>query len=129
LGLEPGPLRLVRIIEELFEGNSGSGLKENEINGRADPFRRPLGTLYPLKLALTSPTSDGRSVCIFRLQITGHGVYVVFILCLCCPVFRYGPCDEVIIHPWSPTASKIIMKLKNQRPGPKGTVEPVKYFQ
>jgi hypothetical protein len=27
VGLEPGPLSLVRIIEELFQGNSGSGLE------------------------------------------------------------------------------------------------------
>jgi hypothetical protein len=27
VGLERGPLNLVRIIEELFQGNGGSGLK------------------------------------------------------------------------------------------------------
>jgi hypothetical protein len=26
-----------------------------------------------------------------------------FILCLCCPVFRKRPCDELMIHPRSPT--------------------------
>jgi hypothetical protein len=31
-------------------------------------LRRPRDTLYPKKLALTSPTSGGRSVCIVRLQ-------------------------------------------------------------
>jgi hypothetical protein len=30
--------------------------------GRRDPSRWPRGTLYPKKLALMSPTSDGRSV-------------------------------------------------------------------
>jgi hypothetical protein len=50
----------------------------------------------------------------------------VFILCLCCPVFRQRPCDEVITSPRSPTTCKMIMKLRNQRPGPKGAVEPVK---
>jgi hypothetical protein len=44
--LERGPLSLVRIIEELFQGNSR---------------------------ALTSPTSGGRSVGIVRLRTTGHG--------------------------------------------------------
>jgi hypothetical protein len=50
----------------------------------------------------------------------------MFILCLCCPVFKYKPCDELITRPRSPTVCKMIMKLKNQRTGPKGTVEPVK---
>jgi hypothetical protein len=53
VGLERRPLSLVRIIEEL------SGL---EINGRGDSLRWPRDTLYPLKLALTSPISGGRSV-------------------------------------------------------------------
>jgi hypothetical protein len=50
----------------------------------------------------------------------------VFILCLCCPVFRQRPCDELITHPGSPTICKMIMKLKNRRPGPKRAVEPAK---
>jgi hypothetical protein len=54
-------LSVVSIIEELFQGNSGSGL-ETEINGRKDSLRWPCDTLYPQKLALTSPTSGGRSV-------------------------------------------------------------------
>jgi hypothetical protein len=38
-----------------------------------DPLRWPYGTLYPQKLALTSPTSGGRSVGIVhsRTQATG----------------------------------------------------------
>jgi hypothetical protein len=50
----------------------------------------------------------------------------VFILCLCCPVFRKRPCDELITRPRSPAVCKMILKLKNQRPGPKGAVDPVK---
>jgi hypothetical protein len=34
-------------------------------------------TLYPQKLALTSPTSGGRSVGIVRFRTTGHGVYLI----------------------------------------------------
>jgi hypothetical protein len=26
-----------------------------------------------------------------------------FILCLCCPVYRYRPCDGLITHPKSPS--------------------------
>jgi hypothetical protein len=40
--------------------------QENRINGRGDPLRWPRDTLYPEKLALTSPTSGGRT--------KGHGV-------------------------------------------------------
>jgi hypothetical protein len=37
-------------------------------------LRWPRDTLYPLKLALTLPTSGGRSVDRVRLRTTGHGV-------------------------------------------------------
>jgi hypothetical protein len=47
--------------------SSGSGLENREYN-RGDPLRWPRDTLYPQKLALTSPTSVGRSVGIFRLR-------------------------------------------------------------
>jgi hypothetical protein len=61
VGLERGPLSLVSTIEKLLGRNSsGSGL-ENREYGCGD-------TLYPQKLALTSPTSGGRSVDIVRLQ-------------------------------------------------------------
>jgi hypothetical protein len=48
--------------------------QENRINERGDPLRWPRDTLYPQKLALTSPTSGGRSVGIVRLRTKGHGV-------------------------------------------------------
>jgi hypothetical protein len=64
LGLERGPLSLVRKTEELFQVNSGSGLEN---------WKRPWGirftdTLYSLKLALTPPIGGGRSVSIVRLR-------------------------------------------------------------
>jgi hypothetical protein len=66
VGLEWGPLSLVGTIEELLERkSSGSGL-EIRYYGRKDPSRWLRGTLYPQKLALTSPTSGGRSVRIVR---------------------------------------------------------------
>jgi hypothetical protein len=53
-------------IEELLERtSSGFGLESREY-GRRDPSRWPRGTLYPQKLALTSPSSGGRSVGIVR---------------------------------------------------------------
>jgi hypothetical protein len=66
VGLNRGPLSLVSTIEELLGRNtSGFGL-ENLEYGHADPLLRPHGTLYPQKLALTSPASSGCSVGIVR---------------------------------------------------------------
>jgi hypothetical protein len=68
LSLERGPLSLVSITEELLEWkSSGSGPRKIEIKGHGVPLRWPRYTLYPRKLALTSPTSGGRSVGIFCL--------------------------------------------------------------
>jgi hypothetical protein len=69
VGLERGPLSLVRsTIEELLgRNNSGSGL-ENREYGLGDPLRWPHDTHYQQKFALTSPTSGGRSVGIVRLR-------------------------------------------------------------
>jgi hypothetical protein len=50
----------------------------------------------------------------------GLDVLYVFILCLCCPVFRQRPCDELITHPRSPAVCKMIMKLKIRGQGPRG---------
>jgi hypothetical protein len=48
-----------------WQKSSGSCL-ENRDYGRRDQSRWPRGTLYPQKLAITSPTSGGRSVVIVR---------------------------------------------------------------
>jgi hypothetical protein len=70
----------VRIIEELFQENSGCGLKKNEINGRGDSLHGPRDTLYPLKVALISPTSSGRSVGIVRLRTKTMEFVFVFVI-------------------------------------------------
>jgi hypothetical protein len=65
VGLERGTLCLLSTIEELLERkSSGSGL-ENREYGHRDLSHWPHGTLYPQKLALTSPTFC-RSVSIVR---------------------------------------------------------------
>jgi hypothetical protein len=56
----PSNVEKIREVVEL-----DTGLKSREY-GRRDPLRWPRGTLYPQKLALTSPTSGGRSVGILR---------------------------------------------------------------
>jgi hypothetical protein len=64
VNLKRGPHSLVSTTEELLgRKSSGSGLESREY-GRSDPWRWPRGTLFQQKLALTSPTSGGRSVCI-----------------------------------------------------------------
>jgi hypothetical protein len=45
VGLERGPLSLVRTIEELLEWKSSGSGQENRINGRGDPLRWPRDTL------------------------------------------------------------------------------------
>jgi hypothetical protein len=75
----------VSTIEDLLERkNIGSGLESREY-GRGDPS----GTLYPQKLALTSPTSGGLSVVIVRSRIQATE-YVCF-FCLLFGQFRL-PC-------------------------------------
>jgi hypothetical protein len=62
VGLERGPLSLVSTIYELLgRKSSGSGLENREYG------RWTRGTLYRQKLALTSPTSGGRSAGIVPL--------------------------------------------------------------
>jgi hypothetical protein len=68
VGLERGPLSLVSTTEELLRRNSSGFGLENLEYGRADPIRWPRDTIYPQKLALTSPTSGGRSAGIVRLR-------------------------------------------------------------
>jgi hypothetical protein len=65
VGLEWCSLSLVSTIEEVLgKKSNGSGLEIRKY-GRRDPSRWP-DTLYPQKLALTSPTSGGCSVGIVR---------------------------------------------------------------
>jgi hypothetical protein len=66
VGLERGPLSIVNTTLELLGRiSSGSGLESREY-GLRDLSRWPRGTLYPQKLALTSPTSSGLPVGIVR---------------------------------------------------------------
>jgi hypothetical protein len=79
MGLEWGPFSLVSTTEDLLEiKSSGSGLESREY-GRKDPSRWPRGTLYPQKLALTPPTSGGRSVGMIRSGTQATEFVSVFI--------------------------------------------------
>jgi hypothetical protein len=62
VSLERGPLSLVSTTEELLGRNSSGSVLENWKSGRGDTLSWPRDTFYPQTLALTSPTSGGRSV-------------------------------------------------------------------
>jgi hypothetical protein len=51
---------------------------KTEINGCGDPLRWPRDTLYPQKLALTSPASGGRSVGIVRLRTKTRSFFYLY---------------------------------------------------
>jgi hypothetical protein len=78
VGLEWGSLSLVSTIEELLGRNSSSSDLESWEYGRRDPSRWPLGSLCPQKLALSSPTSGHRLVCILRLRTQATDFSLVF---------------------------------------------------
>jgi hypothetical protein len=77
VGLERSPLSLVSTTEKVLERKSSdSGLERREY-GRRDFSRLPRGTLYPQKLALTSPTSGGRSVVIVRSRTKAMELVII----------------------------------------------------
>jgi hypothetical protein len=64
----------IQLRSYLEKKSSGSWLESREYSCR-DPLCWPLGTLYPQKLALTSPTSGGHSVGIVR-SWTQSGIFL-----------------------------------------------------
>jgi hypothetical protein len=88
MGLERGPLSLLRIIEELFERKVAVPVWKTEINGRGDSLRWLRDALYPLKLALTSPTSCGRSIGIVYWQTKAPESVKVWHLCANIEIIR-----------------------------------------
>jgi hypothetical protein len=73
VGLKRDPLSLVSTVVELVvRKSSGSGLEIREY-GRRDPLRWPFDTPSPQKFALSSLTSGGRSVGVFRSRTVAMG--------------------------------------------------------
>jgi hypothetical protein len=50
VGLEPCPLRIVSITEELLEWKSSDSGLENREHGRGDPLCWPRNTIYPQRV-------------------------------------------------------------------------------
>jgi hypothetical protein len=65
VGLERGPLSLVSKTEELIGRKSSCSDLENREYGSNNRSLWPRNTLYPQKLALTSPISGGCSIGVF----------------------------------------------------------------
>jgi hypothetical protein len=98
VGLERGPLSLVSTTEELLDKKSSGSCLENR---RRDPSRLPRCTLYPQKLATTSPRSGGRTVGIVRSRTQ------TMELMLICYI------NIFIIYPTSRKLNKILLFLFN----------------
>jgi hypothetical protein len=79
-GLERGPLSRARATEKLFERKNSGSVYKTEVNDRGNLLRWPRDTLYPQKLALTSPTSGGRSVSIVRSRTKAMDFFFRFML-------------------------------------------------
>jgi hypothetical protein len=90
--LERGPLSLINTTEELIWRNSSGSCLESWKYTRGDPLRWPRDTLYPQTMALTSPTSDGRSVGIVRLQIRATEFFKIIDLHA---MFKPYQCSEI----------------------------------
>jgi hypothetical protein len=102
--LERGPLSLVSTTKELLERkNSVSDLESREYGCR-DLSRWPHGTLYPQKLAITSPTSGGRSVGIVRSRTQATEFSLVFVVRIPSIVFQRVKRDGM-----TPTAPQIVI--------------------
>jgi hypothetical protein len=97
VGLERGPLVLVRTSEKLLETKgSGSGLENREYS-RRDPSPWLRGTLYPQTLALSSPISGGRSVGIV-LSKTQRSLLCLFVVSGWILPFHLTDLDSVCVE-------------------------------
>jgi hypothetical protein len=92
VGLKRGPLSLVSTTEELLgRKNSGSGL-ETEITAVGIRHADHATPLYPQKMALTSPTSGGRSVSIVRSRTKATEFIHIFIYVCMCVLYKPTEC-------------------------------------
>jgi hypothetical protein len=79
MSLERGPLNHTSTTEELIGRKSRDCSLESQGYGRRNPSHWPRGTLYPKKLALTSPTKGCLSVGIVRSRTQATEFFLVFL--------------------------------------------------
>jgi hypothetical protein len=106
VGLGRGPLSLVITIEELLGRNSSCSGLENRQYGRGDPLCWRHNTLYPKKLALTSPKSGGCSVGIVRLRTKATEFVCLFVCLFVCSLTSLPniPPSYSFTHPYTRTS-------------------------
>jgi hypothetical protein len=75
VGLERGPPSFVNTIEELLGRKSSAPVLENREYVYRDPLSWPRNILWPQMLALTSPTSCGRSAGIIPPRTKPRSLY------------------------------------------------------
>jgi hypothetical protein len=87
MGLERGPLSLMTTTEELLD---------RKVATRRDPSLWPRGTLYPQKLAITSPASGCRSVGIVRSRTQTMELVIKLLWSIFVPVFVFYFREQLI---------------------------------
>jgi hypothetical protein len=85
---------------------------KTEINGRGKSSRCPRNTLYPQRLALSSPTSGCRSIGVFRLR-TKVTEFVVFVFIYVLNSTANGPLQNQ--HEFEKSKNRKSAKTKNIR--------------
>jgi hypothetical protein len=93
-------------------------------NREYDPSRRPRDILYPQKLALTSPTSGGRSIGIVRLWTKATELLLHVSINVCHPlvftIYNYLNCKQMTAAARSKTVT-VIARSNNEIVDPNPT--------
>jgi hypothetical protein len=95
VGLERGPLSLVSTIEDLLERKSSNSGLENRDNCRGNLRANHATSLYPQKLALSSPTNGGRSVGIVLSRTKAKKLFLLLLL-----LVWHGVIYTVVVFVW-----------------------------
>jgi hypothetical protein len=106
MGLKRGPLSVVRIIEKLFERKVAASVWKTRLRPWGSTAHTTRHPLYPLNLALTSPTSRCRSVGIVQSRIKATELLVIMYshrftmmyLLEHCQNLKSVPSEEYVIH-------------------------------
>jgi hypothetical protein len=96
-----------------LNGKVAASVYKNASNGRGDSLPRPRDTLYPLKLALSSPTSGDRSVGIVHLRT--KATEFVFVCIIIIIILRTMVAVEyLLVGSPKPDRSKMMIQTKRE---------------